>query len=752
MRGRDISLDEWSRLNKAPRSGGTVVPVSPGLIGPPGPASPYTNQQFAPVGPTKYDIDPRTQPQPWIDDVGASDFYSPMQPLWPFGPPNVGVPREWDYPIGYNLNYIPQRIEMMGMLRGMRASWGVLATIIATRQDQLLRIPWTIQRKDKPGQPSVAVDEMKKFFRSPDGKLRYSQWANKLLDDLLVLDAPCIYFPRNRAGRPLAAEVLDGATVFPLIDDAGRRPDSEITITQDGMRYLRRQPAFQQIIKGLPLVDLDEFELMYVPMRPRPNLPMFGYPGTEQILVEASEAIRKTFYQLNFWAEGTIPDLVVTVPESWSPRQIAMFQGHFDAMLSGNLGLKSKVRFLPGGMKPFDIKNSSGESLWSQRDETLIRLACYSYSVSPTPFVKQVNRSVAQNSQQTAEDEGLYPLMSYWKDNIIDPIIQDKFGYEDVEFIFLPRPERDMEKQAKIHQIQVREGIRSRNEVRAVLGDEPIEGGDVYTIELGNAIIPVKDAASGAAMPMGAQGGDGGPTPANNQRPAPQNNPQRGPDRPNHEPPIGKLSSADVDDEARNADGGLHHSRARLEAGNYKKGHLRLAGLDISLENAAGTVRGKKNDDGSVRWANHQPAHYGYIRGTIGADGDHLDVFIGRRPDLVEKVWVIDQMKVSKKGRLKFDEHKVMLGYKSLKKALKDYKKAYDGRRLLGNVTELSLGEFKSWLKSGQTQTPLAGSTGTVVYRTNADFAKLGDTISSSTGLGSGRLSRRKRHIEMRLH
>lgn len=751
----DMTFDEWrqaqsAELAKAPTRGGAVSPISPyqatAPVGPPG--TPY-GQRLLDVN-SKYSSDPRIQPNPWIDDVDvATDFYSPMQPLWPMGPPNVNVPREWDYPIGYNLNYVPQRIELMAMLRGMRASWGVLATIVSTRQDQLLRIPWTIQRKDNPRRPSVAVDEMKKFFKQPDGKNRYSQWANKLLDDLLVIDAPCIFLPKDRAGRPLAAEILDGATIFPLIDDTGRRPDSIVEWTDEGLRYLRRQPAFQQIIKGLPLVNLDESEIMYTPMRPRPNLPMFGYPATEQILVEASEAIRKTFYQLNFWQEGTIPDLVVTVPDTWTPRQIAMFQAHFDAMLSGNLRLKSKVRFLPGGMKPFDIKNSSGDSLWSQRDETLIRLAAYAYSVSPTPFVKQVNRSVAQNAQESAEQEGLYPLMAFWKDNIMDVIVQEKFFYEDVEFIFLPRPERDAEKQATVHQIRLKQGMINRNEARADLGYEPIDGGDAYMIELGNAVIPVVDAAAGGALPMSGganNGSDGSTSRPSGEAPA-GNSPQRGAPTPDHAAPsVSKLlSSTDVDDAAAFADGGLHHSHRRLTAGNYRKGHLRLAGLDISVENSAGSIRGKKNSDGSVRWANHQPAHYGYIRGTLGADGDCIDCFIGRRPDLVERAWVIDQMKVSKKGRLRFDEHKVMLGYKSLKRVLKDYKKAYDGKQLFGNVTELSLDELKSWLKGGSTQSPIADTVGKVVYRTSADFSKLGDTVSASTGLiGRSHIRRKK--------
>ncbi len=104
----------------------------------------------------------------------------------------------------------------------------------------------------------------------------------------------------------------------------------------------------------------------------------------------------------------------LTVPETWSPRNIASFQAHFDATFSGNLVLKSKVRFLPGGMKPFDVKNANGESMWAEWDEMMVRLVCYGYSVSPAPFIKMINRSTAQNAQQIAEQEGLYPLMSYW--------------------------------------------------------------------------------------------------------------------------------------------------------------------------------------------------------------------------------------------------------------------------------------------------------------------------------------------------
>ena len=123
-------------------------------------------------GKSKYDFLRPNQPAPWIDDVNMSSiWYSPMEPVWPFGPPYYNVPREWNFPVGYNLNYVPERLSLMGMLRGMRQSWGVLSTVIETRKDQLLTSPWTIQIRNKPRATSKFVDEVRSFFKRPDGKL-----------------------------------------------------------------------------------------------------------------------------------------------------------------------------------------------------------------------------------------------------------------------------------------------------------------------------------------------------------------------------------------------------------------------------------------------------------------------------------------------------------------------------------------------------------------------------------------------------
>jgi hypothetical protein len=687
------------------------------------------------------------QPAPWIDDVDmGSVWYSPMEPVWPFGPPAVNTPREWDFPVGYNLNYVPERLALMGSLRGMRQSWGVLSTVIETRKDQLLRLPWTIQVKGKPRAESKAVDQMRKFFRRADGKLSYSQWTRKLLDDLFVLDAPTLFMDRDMGGQVRQAQVLDGATIFPLIDDGGRRPDTDYRMGAGGIIYEHRQPAFQQIIKGLPMLNLSEDELIYGMMRPRPELPVFGYSQVEQILTETTEAIRKTFYQVEFWRSGSMPELIITVPDSWTPRQIATFQGHFDAVLSGQLSLKSKVRFVPGGMKPFDIKNASGESLWSQRDELLVRLCCYAFSVSPTPFIHQNNRATANASQEQAEEEGLFQLMSYWKDDIMDTIIQDKCGFEDIEFVFLPRSEPDQNKQASIHQVQIDEGIRTRNDARGELGLEPIPGGDVMTVKMGNAVVRLDQIISGEALIPGAPAPQGEPKPAPAAAPSGHaDSPIRGAAvprtasiLPDKSTPVHKaLTAKELDAAAARAE--REPSKIEAKIGNYAKGHISLHGLSITIENAKGSKRREVNAFG-IGSKIKMPAAYGYIRGTVGADNMQVDCYLGKHPES-DKVFVIDQDKYTAEGKDEgFDEHKVMLGYNNMEKAVKDYLRSHFdglGHERLSALTAVTYPDLKKWLKKGNMKVAISeqGVGQVMARRGDGNGIVKTDTISSSTGL-----------------
>ncbi|WP_454895320.1 ADP-ribosyltransferase-containing protein [Alloprevotella tannerae] len=141
-------------------------------------------------------------------------------------------------------------------------------------------------------------------------------------------------------------------------------------------------------------------------------------------------------------------------------------------------------------------------------------------------------------------------------------------------------------------------------------------------------------------------------------------------------------------------------SDAQKEAGNYKKGHIKVDGMDITIEQPKGSIRTGKDASGK-EWRSEMHNTYGYIRGTESVDGDHIDIFLSDNP-ADGNVFVVDQVK--KDGS--FDEHKVMYGFTDIERAkqayLSNYEKGWQG---LGNITEVSKDEFKKWIDSSKRKT-----------------------------------------------
>ncbi len=147
-------------------------------------------------------------------------------------------------------------------------------------------------------------------------------------------------------------------------------------------------------------------------------------------------------------------------------------------------------------------------------------------------------------------------------------------------------------------------------------------------------------------------------------------------------------------------------TQAQKEAGNYKKGKYSLHGLPLSIENPKGSLR-KGVDEHGKPWESEMQAHYGYVKGTEGADGDQVDVFLGDQatnPQL--SVYVVDQVD-PKTG--KFDEHKVMIGYPDEQSAREGYLANYDeGWQGIGGITQMPIGEFKTWVASKRAKKPVS--------------------------------------------
>lgn len=141
-------------------------------------------------------------------------------------------------------------------------------------------------------------------------------------------------------------------------------------------------------------------------------------------------------------------------------------------------------------------------------------------------------------------------------------------------------------------------------------------------------------------------------------------------------------------------------TEAQKEAGNYKKGHVKVDGFDITIENPKGSVRSGKDADGK-EWSVTMKNDYGYIRGTEGVDGDHIDVFLSDNPEQ-GNVYVIDQVN-QKTGE--YDESKVMYGFNSLEEAKDAYLANFEEGWKVGIVSGVSKEEFRKWIESSARKT-----------------------------------------------
>ena len=188
--------------------------------------------------------------------------------------------------------------------------------------------------------------------------------------------------------------------------------------------------------------------------------------------------------------------------------------------------------------------------------------------------------------------------------------------------------------------------------------------------------------------------------------------------------------------QAAEAEVNTNPTEAQKEAGNYKKGHVQIGTFNVTIEQPKGSVRSGV-DKGGKKWEVEMQNTYGYIRGTEGVDGDHIDVFLSDDIDGWDghKVFVVDQRNADGS----FDEHKVMLGFNDINDAEAAYMSNYEeGWQGLGAITGVSIEEFEKWIASSHRKTKAfaeyksvktaEGQSASAEKRNLADF-KEGDVV-----------------------
>lgn len=126
-------------------------------------------------------------------------------------------------------------------------------------------------------------------------------------------------------------------------------------------------------------------------------------------------------------------------------------------------------------------------------------------------------------------------------------------------------------------------------------------------------------------------------------------------------------------------------SAAEAAASRYNKPRFEWQGLTIAIENPAGSVRRGPG------WEVRMRFDYGEILGTMGVDGDPVDVIVGPNLD-APTVYVVHQRRFNDWAN--YDEDKCCVGFDSQSDAEQAFLSNYTDPRFLGPITALPVDEF----------------------------------------------------------
>ena len=451
---------------------------------------------------------------------GRASVLTPNQTLnTAFGPPAAGgfssgtpvtpepgnAVRLIDFPANINTNLTPRSNEAFGfpVLRAF-SNVELVRLAIETRKDQIETLDWSVKIKDPlKGEKGENPDcrTIERFLDRPDGVNDFATWSRMLLEEMLVIDAPAIERVRNRKGQLAGLVIVPGDTIHPLLDSTGRRPMGP------------KIPAYQQIIKGKPWVNLTNDDMLYIPRNPRPGK-IYGYSPVEQTIVTIQTLMKRQTGQLAYFTEGNIPAGILTGPEGWTVSQLAEMQNAFNEQLKNVASRPSTLIWTPFGTRYQEFKEAP---LKQEFDEWLARIIQYAFNLPPTPFIRAMNRSTANNDSDRGKEEGLLPI-KLWLKRILDRVIADDMGHPELEFVWTDVAEVDLEKQAKVDDLYLRNGSVTINEVRDRRGLQPVEGGDDLLVYSPTGVTPLDVLLEMAELGISQNGVNGANAPQPNAK------------------------------------------------------------------------------------------------------------------------------------------------------------------------------------------------------------------------------------------
>ena len=428
--------------------------------------------------------------------------FAPGRPLIPalINPPREDgrtAPRRYEFPVAWNLQITEQRVVPFRLLRDIaemsdlaRKCIEVVKAAIAGMEWDIVLSPEATERiigesGQELGHVAAArearntlmpeIARCRDFWKMPDriNGLSFPEWIALAVEEMLVIDALSIYPNKTLDEENLhSLEILDGATIKPLLDDRGSRP-------------IPPHPAYQQILWGFPRgeftasADADgEFtadDLIYAPRTRRATTP-YGLSAVECALPMIDLYMKRLQWLRTEYTDGAAPETFMATDASFggNPELLAAYERIMNDDLAGKMEQRRRIRMLAEGMSPI-FPPSIDSRYSSEIDEYIVKQVCSHFGVMPTqigfaPKNGLGGSGVQEGEATTSEIIGLKPVIMWLQDLLNQLSYRFLNMPRDLTFTFRLDATEDDNNEAVRREIEIRSGQMTLNESRAETG------------------------------------------------------------------------------------------------------------------------------------------------------------------------------------------------------------------------------------------------------------------------------------------
>jgi hypothetical protein len=442
-------------------------------------------------------------------------------------------PRRYEYQVAQNINITETRLVPFKTLRAAADQIDILRRCVEVIKGKTAGLEWDIVLGNDASEKIVSesggdhvramvkaredfndeIDRIRSFWENPDkaNGLTFTDWLNIALEEILVIDALAIWPQKTVGGDLYGLQILDGATIKPMLDDRGMRP-------------MPPQAAYQQILYGFPRAEFSannddpqadgEFtsdDLAYL-VKNRRTTSVYGYSPVERSLPLADIYLRRQQWIRAEYTDGVLPELMFSTDATWgtNPDLLRAWENILNDDLAGQTEQRKRARLLPTGITPI-VNDAYGEKFKDTLDEFLIASICGHFGVQPTeigynPKGGLGGKGFEEGKAGNAEALGVQPLVN-WLNKMITNLSYAYLGMpRELEFRLMASKRQDDEASARKSQIEVTSAGKTVNERRSELGlpllDTPqadmpmlVSGSSVYLFSPDGLINPAAESA-----------------------------------------------------------------------------------------------------------------------------------------------------------------------------------------------------------------------------------------------------------------